>query len=589
MKSKKQFRSGIRLSKRIASSIDVNLIQKITGKYGTGKLISQFDKLVFRRYRRMHGGNNSEADTENNTVIKNYNNYFNSTQTNNHVLNYLTQITDCKSIKNNKEMPVPFNILRTEQLNNIRLYSMNEHHSISAKSISRIGITNRQENKIISGVQGITRLLLKTRNIYTLTETVKSSEAGQINEEIKKNLSDDLRKLGNVSDNTGIRSELTQKLTRAIADKQQPVNEALGKKILRTSDEIGLLLRTQGIKTNTGISAKSEDLPAGEKQQAFYTNVQRQEKLIHGGDAERDSKEFQQLNSPISKASINEKHMLRNSFPDTTKLLLNTRSIKRIADISENEITISDQLSRLEQQSSEGRISERINSIASKNVLMNRTPGFPAESSSSKENQYHRDYIDDNKNNSLEELQKVEKIIDDQKEVLLKTSATKQTLIKNTATETRHELIKYAFTQADGAISKIIKGFFNKRSNEKSAARENIYKNSTKLVPAGINRVVQTKAEEEERLNIQDLITQSNYNNLTLLKPNIQSSVSKPEQEKDSNDSSREFSAATVSPVKAKKVSINDIETYEVNLLADKIFKILEKRISIQKDRRGLR
>ena len=57
---------------------------------------------------------------------------------------------------------------------------------------------------------------------------------------------------------------------------------------------------------------------------------------------------------------------------------------------------------------------------------------------------------------------------------------------------------------------------------------------------------------------------------------------------KDVMVSNKEVSAKMSNHSKSSRKT-NSIEPEEINLLADKVYKMIEKRFSIQKDRRGLR
>lgn len=754
MKTKKQFKSGIRISKRIAGNVNIELIQKITGKYGTGNLKSQFAKLILRQYKRALAGNNLKADTENNTIIRNHNNYFNYNNTNKYVLNYLTQTTNQKNIKNNEEMPAPFNILRVTQLNSYNnlqsnifhnysqtnlLYSLQKHQDVIMNSsgnivLSQVAIADRPAvinifkhlsekytknltekvlknislnaslyiskgrkkdeqdrreaerelgysepaNKTALRASDTAGLLFRSQNIKKIAESVQNLNADQLKSESKQDSFTGFQRKKKLSQDRSIgfnSEELIPKFTKTVIEEQQLVQnmlfgrirnvvkniisernqtlkpqeagqseagqvqrfaEKLSKTFIKTNYTTRLLLKSQNIK-NTGISEISEGLPGSTKQQPLQNRladnieykatrheITGKSQMYASEKLKREDQEAKQ-EQRYSKAPGKMSLRVYNSM----RLLLKTGNIKKHIDILETEVELKNkkQLSLFvnshrqeelihgeiaehelkelnplkplnpivvkaaasEHPPLQNRISDKINSITARNALTNISPGIPTEKSGGagtvKPYQDSIKVLNDNTNAQMEKVENSEKEIPSQSEMVFRTSTTK-TAAKKDFTPTNHSFIKSALVHADGAISKIIGSFSKKQNEGKGFLRENIYKNSTELIPAGVKKSGQLKAEEQQK---KKYFNENDNNSLTLFKPNKQDTASESEKDKTAINGNSEVFANTVSSSKSKKISINDIEAEEVNLLADKILKILERRISIQKDRRGLR
>ena len=616
MKTKKQLKPGIRTSKRIASNVNINFTQKITDKYGIGNLKSQFTKLIFRQYKRMLAGENLQTDTESNTVIKNHSNYFNYINTSKYVLNYLTQTINQDNNKNNKEMPVPFNILRATQLNSCNnlqpdlFYSVQRQRDVirngsSDTALSYVGITGRPT--IINLFKQLSEKYIKT-----IAQNVSQNASSYINKLYKRETAEPhwIKPL-----------------------QQQRYAKAAHKTVLRASDTMGLLLKTQSLKKHPETLEKAK--------------VQLDsEKLIH--DAGMDH-ELQALTPRFPKIVTLEQQPLKNRFSDRSLAIAEesdrtepqqryakalNKTILRVSrnmgimlkphNILETEVQLKNkkQLSffinsqrqhglthgesiehelkalrpgipkaaTFEEQTTQNRISERINNIVLKNTITNRSPGIPPEKRSGV-NTVNQDQnnLKADTDTKPENVPENEKEAPNQNKIILRTSTTNSALKKD-FTPTSQGFIKSALVQADGAISKIIGSFSKKQNEEKGFQKKNIYQHSTELIPTALKKERQAETAQKEEQDVKRFFEKNNDSSLTLFKPHKQDTVLETGQvPNDLMTGNKDVGAKTVSSSKSKNISIDDIDTGEVNLLAEKILKILEKRMSIQKDRRGLR
>jgi hypothetical protein len=181
-------------------------------------------------------------------------------------------------------------------------------------------------------------------------------------------------------------------------------------------------------------------------------------------------------------------------------------------------------------------------------------------------------------------------------ELVLNTQASKSmagTLTKKSIATKTQCFIKDALVQADGAISKVIKKLSPKKVDiyfQKRPTERNIYNDSTELIPAQAVQLKKTKgAKPEQKQKMKSFLSKNDDGSLILCKPRVGEAAVEAEQiHSDVMASKQGVFAKAVSISKPDK-SINDLGNEEVNIIAEKVLKVLEKRMAIQKDRRGLR
>lgn len=164
-------------------------------------------------------------------------------------------------------------------------------------------------------------------------------------------------------------------------------------------------------------------------------------------------------------------------------------------------------------------------------------------------------------------------------EIILHTPLKQKQYTPNTT-----RLLRSPLVQIDGEISKIIKRISNKQqqdSNEEQLTTKNIYKDKTSLVPAEV--IQYRNSKEALKITGQSWID----SNLVFCKPQQKATPTIKEEYKNVIKADEQVFAKTVTS--SKKQKKYEIEVEEVNQIAEKVFKIIEKRIAIQKDRRGLR
>ena len=168
-----------------------------------------------------------------------------------------------------------------------------------------------------------------------------------------------------------------------------------------------------------------------------------------------------------------------------------------------------------------------------------------------------------------------------QSEIILHTTLTKKDYTPKTK-----ELLKSALVETDGAISRIIKSISNKQNaegEEKTAYKKSNYQNRTSLIPAEIKQA--TKLKGTSNFTGKQLEDSS----LIFCKPPVKETpIATEETHKNINRNDEHVFAKSVTSSKPQR-KYNQIEVEEVNLIAERVFKMIEKRIAIQKDRRGLR
>ncbi len=168
-----------------------------------------------------------------------------------------------------------------------------------------------------------------------------------------------------------------------------------------------------------------------------------------------------------------------------------------------------------------------------------------------------------------------------QSEIILNT-----TLTKLAHTPKTKALLKSTLLQSDGEISNIFKNYLNKQNiegNEEAAHKKNNYQNRTTLLIPAEKQVVRAKGTSN--ITGKQLLDSS----LILSKPHIKETpTASAEVHKNINNKDEQVFAKAVTSSKPQR-KYNQIEVEEVNQIAEKVYKIIEKRIAIQKDRRGLR
>jgi len=104
------------------------------------------------------------------------------------------------------------------------------------------------------------------------------------------------------------------------------------------------------------------------------------------------------------------------------------------------------------------------------------------------------------------------------------------------------------------------------------------------------DRQAREKSKLTEKQEIKRLLEKrEDDSNLILYKPHKKETAAVTGQmPKDVLISDKEV-CAKAGPSSKPNKNITDLETEDVNLLAERVLKVIEKRIAIQKDRRGLR
>ena len=239
---------------------------------------------------------------------------------------------------------------------------------------------------------------------------------------------------------------------------------------------------------------------------------------------------------------------------------------------------------------SSGIINRTTNIIA--NTIQNRLENNEKTSRDPQLLLINNNYTPDSKQVELiaTPLERDEKVENRQQHTANEDSKQSEILIHTTVankvytTKTRG-LLKSALIQADGAISKIIRSFSNNQkveSIEGKASKKNIYQDGTRLIQAEVRQDRYSNGISNN--TGKQLIDGS----LIHCNPHIKETPRATEEEnKNVMKADNQVSAKSVTSSKSNR--INNLELEEVNQIADKVLKIIEKKIAIQKDRRGLR
>ena len=515
MKRKKKIKSEIQTAKKIANQVNMNFTQKILNKYGVGKLKNRFSTLILRQYA--------------------------------------SKAIDPINTKSNKELPVPFNILRITQCNSQNYSTLDSSYRVQEKQQRSSGISIMNKLTII--------------NLFN-----------KIYEKYNKNLFKKVAPDRNVLNGRG------KVETKWMDMQQKPIfSKGLNRITQIFSGPMSLLLKPQTEK-NQLKTLEAQDQFRNTQNFSSFIRAQRQSiDLLY--DKSRESELKTSTLKSLGNRNINENTNGKANGNTNGKANGNTNGKAKGNDNGKANGYINGKangyingnINRYTNGITNGYINGNTNEITDgitseitniliKNVMNNRSPQISFGESAK---------VDTVLQN--EESSEIEKENIQHGEMILHTSVTKSETKKGFTPKT-HGFLKSALIQADGAISRILKNLYKKQKTsdfDNGFSTKNIYQSRLELVPA-------TKKKEIKKQKHED-------GNLILCKPDIKETVVGTEQT--SNDvlpSDKEVYAKAVTSSRLHK-SINEIDTEEVNLLAERILKILEKKLVIQKERRGLR
>lgn len=626
-----------------------DFIKIIMGKYGFERLKSQFSKLIFRQYSSMLEEDETKENAASDTIIKNYSNYYN---VNKSVFNLITRSLGPNNIKINKELKVPFYILeKSQSTDKNQLSNKQEYEKENTKLMYR-DFSEKEQNGSYTERQKEHNDLRKTVSINTLKIVDSIKKVYEKNNEYyieKVNLNSKEQYPLHPADNKLIEKQkrenligrvnnISQTLTEPMCvrlklqtaekqlktldthlelknsqnsynsdklykpsskllydDNQQPESRAFVPKFSKpVSFEKENLSNRTSIGSNIGIINRSNSGSTNEFiNRDINANINRitnraiDENNIRSKNSTTNDSNNQTRNRSSNSATVETKYEITNQVIN--------RTINEAANGSSNKNTTNNVITnritngiiyRTINGSSNGIINKATNIITNKvkNRLENsiNTNISPSTQLSLRKNNDAVDVVEikslDIENTSKDEKQK-NKVIENlnQSDIILHTTAA-----RNNNKPKFEGFIKNSMTQVDSMVSTALKNF---SSNQKAESDEykpskSTYQNKTSLIPAEVqNRQIKGLPNFTGKL-LDD-------RSLTLCKPRIETSIKSEEAPANVIKSDNQVNTMSVTPSK-RRGKINEIEVEEVNQIAEKVFKIIEKRIAIQKDRRGL-
>jgi len=499
MKRKKQIKSEIQTSKQIANQVNMNFTQKILSKYDFGKLKNRFSTLIFRQYT--------------------------------------SKAIDPINTKSNKELPVPFNILRITQCNSQNYSSLNSSYRV-------------QEKQQSSGETSIVNKLTVV-NLFN-----------RIYEKYNKTL---LKKV--ISDRNELYGKERAETKCMNLQQRQVLSEGVNKTTKMFSKPMGLLLKTQTAKNQLETLEAQDQFKNTQNLSSFIRSQRQSVGLFYDKNPQSELKTI-----TFEQKSLRNRNI--NGNTNGTNNGINNGTINKPTN--------------------------RITNILEKNVMNNRSPQIPLGENTNVDTVLRNERrskvlgtvpkiegrLPQNEKSSENEKENFR-----QSEMLLHTSVAKSET-KHGFTPKTHGFLKSALVQADGAISRILKNFSKKQNASKfenGFSTKNIYQSRPELIPAEVKQDRQARGTSKSTDKQEMKKQKPEDSNLILCKPDIKETLVETGQTpKDVLLSDKEVYAKAVTSSRPHK-NINDIDTEEVNMLAERILKVLEKRMVIQKDRRGLR
>ncbi|QNU65809.1 hypothetical protein EHE19_012965 [Ruminiclostridium herbifermentans] len=598
----------------------VNFSKMIMGKYGFERLDSTFSKLIFRQFQMMLREDRSEANVENSRIVNNYNSFF---YINKPVFNILSQSIALTSVKSNKEISFPFYIIKHSHLNSGNESSNGLKYEketlkflpksiLKGEQISR----NSKEEKMINSLEKSASTI---SNFYNLHYMQKAQEKfiESKKEEILDNPADRITKIISEPINILSGAQAFEKRIETLATKIQMNNSVTNisyEKAIKPAVKL-LFDSNHPSKLRALIPESSRSINLEGRSLSNRTSIGSSTKIINISKIDITNRNTNaDINRSVNRVdgwTINEKNYVSSNGPKNagnliitnvfkngiTNLAIN-RPINETTNLTvnrpNNEI-INLAINKINNQASNGSSIKTIkNNFITNKVLYrlenidesNRYPQIPLMKNSHANNESFE--LKPTEVESAERVkQKIQEIqeiaIEDIKksEIILRT-----TLAKKDSNLKTKELLKSTLVQADSAISRLIKNYSNKQNaedEEETANKINNYQNRTRLIPAEIKQATKLNGISNFTGNLLE------DSNLIFYKPPVkEKSKETQEAQKVININDEKVFAKTVTSVKPQS-KYSQIEVEEVNLIADRVFRIIEKRIAIQKDRRGLR
>ncbi len=652
-----QIKPEINTSIVLKNQLYVNFTKIIIGKYGFERLNSTFSKLIFRQYQMMLKEDRIDANTEGNRIIKNYTSFFNMNKS---VFNLIAQSTASTNTKSNKEVRVPFYILKNSQLNIGNVSSNGLEYEKEAlkllpKSLSK-GEQISSKSKEETSINSLEKNVGTISNFYNLHHTQKAQEnlIEPQKEEILNNTVDRITRIISEPISLLLESQAIEKRIETLATKIQMKNSVtyiLSDKANKPAAKLqydsnqpsqlralipelsrSISFEKRSLSNRTSIGSNIEIINISKIGSTNRNNNKDIIKSVNGvniwtinqkdnGSSDRTDNTGNNIitniyrngitnlaiNKPINETinlAINKTNneIINSAINRTINETTNGSSNKNIRNNIITNRFENGVLNTIINRNSNGVLNTTINSNS--NGFINKTVNIITNKVTNRfenieeTNRYPQFSLMKNSqaNNDLQELKPTELESAEKVEVEQQKSASEDikqseiilhtTLTKKDYTPKTKELLRSALIQADGAISKIIKNFSNKRNaevDEETAYKKNNYQNRISLIPAEIKQATTLKGTS----NFTG--TQLEDSSLIFCKPHIkETSIATEEAHKNIIKNNEQVFAKSVTSSKPQS-KYNQIEVEEVNQIAEKVFKIIEKRIAIQKDRRGLR
>ena len=606
----------------LKNQLYVNFTKMIMGKYGFERLNSTFSKLIFRQYQMLLKEDRPEVNAKSNRIIKNYTSFFNINKS---VFNLMAQSIVTTNTKSNKEVRVPFYIFRNFKLNS-GIESSNGLECVkeALKLLPKCSSIEEQRiNSIKNNVGTIS-------NLYNLHYTQKAQEKLVETQkgEILNNTIDRMTRMISEPISLFLVSQAFEKRIETLTTKMQMKNSVTyilsdkanmpAAKLLYDSNQPSKLralipelsrsisFEKRSLSNRTSIGSNIEIInisKIGSANRNTNKDINKSESRVNVWNIfEKDNGSYDRTKNNNIITNIY-KNIITNSAINTpvneTNNLAINRTINQTTNGSSNKNIKNNIITkRIDNGVLNTTINSNSNGFINKTVNIITNKGTNRFENIEETNRYPQFSLMKNslENNEVQEqipteLESVEKDKEGQQksasedirqsEIILRTTLTKKDYTPKTK-----ELLKSALVQKDGAISKIIKNFSNKQNaegDEDTAYKKSNFQNRTSLIPAKIKQ--STKLKGASTFTGEQL----DDNSLIFCKPHIkETSIVTEEAQKNANKSAEQVFAKSVTSSKPQS-KYNQIEVEEVNQIAERVYKLIEKRISIQKDRRGLR
>ena len=631
----------------------VNFTKMIMGKYGFERLNSTFSKLIFRQYQMILEEDRRDANTESNRIINNYTSFFNI---NNSVFNILAQSIVSTNTKSNKEVRVPFYILKNSHFKSSNGFEYEkEALKLLPKGFSK-GEQISRKAKEVKNINSLEKNVVAISDFYNLHYTQKTQEKLIETQrgEILNNTVDRIIRIISEPINLLLEAKAVEKKIETLATKIQMKNSVTYISSDKSYNPAGKVLyeSNQPSKLRALIPEFSRSISFEKRSLSNRTSIGSNIEIINIskiGSANRNTNK--DINKSLSRNSIwtiyekdsgssdRTKNTSYNIITNTYKNRITNLAINR-SNIETTDLAINRPNNKIINLAINRTINETTNGSSNKNIknniISNRFDNGVLNTTIDRNssvvlnttiNSNSNGFINKTENiitnkviNRLEnneetsrypqfslmknslaanepqelkptELESAEKVEEGhqkgesedikQSEIILHRALTKKTYTPKTK-----ELIRSSLVQAEGAISKMIKNLSNKQKadvDEETGYKKNNYQGRTSLIPAEINHA--TKLKGTSNFTGKQLDDRS----LIFCKPHLkETSIATEESHKNINKSNEQVFAKAVTSSKPQS-KYNQIEVEEVNQIAERVFKIIEKRIAIQKDRRGLR